>query len=261
MPDKGETIAMKKEQTLVSLDDLATRIRTEHAAVSIALKQSLEHAMVAGDLLIEAKRQVSHGEWLPWLSDHCMISERTAQLYMRVATLSSNVRKLFRFIKDIEGQDDPEQIIKAAIDANVGVIVDKDYNPFADRSDAEQREWIAFINFLAERNNYSQDGARMHVDWIMQRPFQNVDEWLGEEGEKYRKPYGWRFSPALIKNWKVFLDQHAKFSMTELIQQGEQQYEREQATTGNWLVQATTVRPKVKQSRNVKPRKTASKAA
>jgi hypothetical protein len=28
---------------------------------------------------------VKHGEWLPWLADHCKLSKRTAQLYMRVA--------------------------------------------------------------------------------------------------------------------------------------------------------------------------------
>jgi hypothetical protein len=34
------------------------RIRAEHTAVSTALKQSLAHAMAAGDALIEAKQKV-----------------------------------------------------------------------------------------------------------------------------------------------------------------------------------------------------------
>jgi hypothetical protein len=97
------------------------------------MKQSLEHAIMAGELLIEAKEQVKHGEWLPWLRDHCTISERTAQLYMRCAknraeltseirndvadltmseavallALSSDSRRLFRFIKEIENLADP----------------------------------------------------------------------------------------------------------------------------------------------------------
>jgi hypothetical protein len=41
--------------------------------------------MRAGDLLIEAKGKVKHGQWLPWLAEHCSIAERTAQLYMRLA--------------------------------------------------------------------------------------------------------------------------------------------------------------------------------
>src|SRR5271163_3492730 len=110
-----------------SLVDLAARIKTEHTAVSSALKESLRHAIAAGELLLEAKDQVPHGQWLPWLQKHCSIFERTAQLYMRVAknraeienqirndvadltlneatallALSSDVRKLLQFAKEI----------------------------------------------------------------------------------------------------------------------------------------------------------------
>jgi hypothetical protein len=68
-----------------SLADLAGRIEVEHTAVTAALKDSVTHAIVAGELLIEAKAQLAHGQWLPWLRDHCTMSERTAQLYMRCA--------------------------------------------------------------------------------------------------------------------------------------------------------------------------------
>jgi hypothetical protein len=50
-----------------SLTDLAFRIRAEHEAVAGAIRQTLTHAMAAGDLLIEAKAQLKHGQWLPWL--------------------------------------------------------------------------------------------------------------------------------------------------------------------------------------------------
>jgi hypothetical protein len=68
-----------------SLADLAARIQQEHAAVAGALKTSLVHAMAAGDLLIQAKTQVPHGQWLPWLRNHCQVSERMAQRYIRLA--------------------------------------------------------------------------------------------------------------------------------------------------------------------------------
>jgi hypothetical protein len=68
-----------------SLTDLAARIRAEHDASAHALKRGLEHAIAAGSLLIEAKKQLAHGQWLPWLRDHCGVPERTAQAYMRVA--------------------------------------------------------------------------------------------------------------------------------------------------------------------------------
>jgi DUF3102 family protein len=68
-----------------SLADLAARIRREHTSVGTALKNCLRHALAAGDLLIEAKARFTHGQWLPWLADHCNISERMAQRYMRLA--------------------------------------------------------------------------------------------------------------------------------------------------------------------------------
>ena len=46
---------------------------------------TLDHATRVGELLIEAKGQLSHGEWLPWLETHCSLSPRVAQGYMRIA--------------------------------------------------------------------------------------------------------------------------------------------------------------------------------
>src|SRR4051794_23039449 len=80
--DSTPPVDLARSNTLV---DLAARIRIEHAATSAALRTSVEHAMTAGDLLLEAKAEVPHGHWLPWLREHCVISERTAQLYMRTA--------------------------------------------------------------------------------------------------------------------------------------------------------------------------------
>jgi Protein of unknown function (DUF3102) len=80
--DGGDRQAVDGSNYLV---DLAARIRVEHEATATALKRSVEHAMAAGDLLIEAKAQLKHGQWLPWLTEHCALSERTAQLYMRTA--------------------------------------------------------------------------------------------------------------------------------------------------------------------------------
>jgi protein gp37 len=67
-----------------ALADLAARINAEHVAVANSLTTSIKHAIAAGDLLIEAKRKVPHGEWLPWL-EYCGVSDRVAQRYMRLA--------------------------------------------------------------------------------------------------------------------------------------------------------------------------------
>jgi hypothetical protein len=64
-----------------ALSDLAARIKAAHEKA----KSGLAAAMDAGDLLVEAKERMDRGQWVPWLMDHCDISERTAQRYMRLA--------------------------------------------------------------------------------------------------------------------------------------------------------------------------------
>jgi hypothetical protein len=81
-----------------SLTVLAESIKAEHDAVSVALCQSVAHAMNAGDLLLEAKDQLKHGDWLLWLREKCSLRERTAQRYMRLAknraTIEANPTRL-----------------------------------------------------------------------------------------------------------------------------------------------------------------------
>ena len=54
------------------------RLKAEHTAAAGALKSSLRHAMAAGDILIEAKEQLKHGHWLPWLQSGVFATEPTA---------------------------------------------------------------------------------------------------------------------------------------------------------------------------------------
>jgi DNA repair exonuclease SbcCD ATPase subunit len=47
-----------------------------------------------GNRLIEAKEQLKHGEWLPWLSEKVDFSESSAQNFMRIAREYSNPQAL-----------------------------------------------------------------------------------------------------------------------------------------------------------------------
>ena len=75
-----------------SLADLAARINAEHAEAVRSFRAPMEHGIKAGHLLIEAKEQLKHGEWLPWLEEHCAVNPRTAQLYMRLASNEEQIR-------------------------------------------------------------------------------------------------------------------------------------------------------------------------
>lgn len=51
-----------------------------------------EHYRIAGEMLIEAKDQVSHGGWSQWLTKNFDLSQSTARVYMRWARESQNAR-------------------------------------------------------------------------------------------------------------------------------------------------------------------------
>ncbi|MEQ8813532.1 MAG: DUF3102 domain-containing protein [Thalassobaculum sp.] len=80
---------------------LASKINAAHAAVEAAQKQGVEHAIEAGKLLLEAKAAVKHGQWGPWLAEHCTISDRTARLYMQVARNEEKLRGKTATVADL----------------------------------------------------------------------------------------------------------------------------------------------------------------
>ena len=71
---------------VASLGELAAAINAEHAAAERTARKAIDHARAAGDKLLQAKVQVEHGQWLPWLSANCPdVAVRTAQAYMQLS--------------------------------------------------------------------------------------------------------------------------------------------------------------------------------
>lgn len=69
-----------------TLELLVARINVAHAEATAYAGKAIERALEAGDLLIQAKGRVAHGDWQSWLRQHCPnISPRTVQNYMRIA--------------------------------------------------------------------------------------------------------------------------------------------------------------------------------
>lgn len=77
-----------QHQKVTDSDNLATiasAINEEHALAEQYASMAIHRARRAGELLNQAKAQVPHGQWLPWLAANCpKISTRRAQEYMRV---------------------------------------------------------------------------------------------------------------------------------------------------------------------------------
>jgi phage N-6-adenine-methyltransferase len=65
-----------------ALPDLAQAIEAAHQA---AYRAALPHAIRCGELLLEAKAQVAHGQWLPWIEANLTLRPRQCQGYMRLA--------------------------------------------------------------------------------------------------------------------------------------------------------------------------------
>jgi hypothetical protein len=84
---------MSKDVT--RLTRLAGEIRHDIEAADKHWQNAVKHAIRAGEGLIEAKSQLAHGQWLPWLRENFPgFSERSASNYMRMARNSNAVADL-----------------------------------------------------------------------------------------------------------------------------------------------------------------------
>jgi hypothetical protein len=81
-----------REIARADLAQMAASINAAHRAALAAVRSGIEHAHRAGALLLRAKKECGHGEWIPWLEEHCAgLGVRQAQRYMRLA---ANWKKL-----------------------------------------------------------------------------------------------------------------------------------------------------------------------
>jgi Protein of unknown function (DUF3102) len=72
---------LKLEKNLAALAD---EINAESRAFISGLRTTLKHGIRAGERLVQAKDQLSHGEWIPWLRENVDVSVRSCQEFMRL---------------------------------------------------------------------------------------------------------------------------------------------------------------------------------
>jgi hypothetical protein len=137
--------------------------------------------------------------------------------------LTSDVRKLLNFARDCEHLSGDE-LVERCIAEGVGVLQSPGYDQVAGRSEVEKVEWHLFILFqsfdgAAGRNGGEPRRVIDHVEWVLQRPFQNVAEWLGEEGDKFRKRYGMWVSEQFKAGWAAFLAEHRDRTLADVIKE------------------------------------------
>lgn len=75
--------------------DLQTsNINQLESEIILLKQQTAQNIIEIGKRLIQAKEQLPHGEWLPWLEEKIDFSRHTANRFMRVAEEFSNVSML-----------------------------------------------------------------------------------------------------------------------------------------------------------------------
>jgi len=75
-------IALREQETITRpLKVLVPLIKEE---IELGDAAGLEHYRLAGEMLIEAKTQVEHGQWSAWLSRNFKLGQETARTYMKL---------------------------------------------------------------------------------------------------------------------------------------------------------------------------------
>ena len=64
---------------------LATQINEALAESNRLAESAVMEAARAGKLMIEAKKQVPHGQWSQWIQENCHMTDRNARRYMQLA--------------------------------------------------------------------------------------------------------------------------------------------------------------------------------
>lgn len=67
-------------------DTLVRQINDEHHLAVTGWKTGMEHAIRCGELLLEARDNLRHGQWLDWLACNFEGTRRSAARYMRLAS-------------------------------------------------------------------------------------------------------------------------------------------------------------------------------
>ena len=80
-------------QTMAPPEEVRT-IEVITGEIRDAQRKGGDAILTIGRCLMEAKEQLPHGEWLPWLSEQVGYSEKTAQNFMRLAREFSNPQAL-----------------------------------------------------------------------------------------------------------------------------------------------------------------------
>lgn len=72
------------EANLISKDRDIEKIQGLHESIGANLNNALQNAILIGEILNRKKKELSHGQFLPWIESNLPFSRMTANKYMRL---------------------------------------------------------------------------------------------------------------------------------------------------------------------------------
>ena len=236
------------EQVVLPLPpSLAAQINAAHERAQGAVRDALGHAAEAGRLLIDAKRQLPHGQFGAWMAEHCAFARTTASLYMRVARQwpelqgalrSGNalpLREAQRLLaapsapaRDLGEDALPQQVINAVaeldrLEATLGEDIGAELNERIEAAGPDLMDklrravWFA-RHVPSELAVYRRwQAARVHLDTLGERLVLQLAAWFGVPPDEIRCA-----SVEEIERWQGLAKQRLRELETAELAQREQ---------------------------------------
>jgi len=104
---------------------------------------------------------------------------------------------------------DISKLPKGFIESSSGhIFCDYGYDPFYGLNDEQINEWKIFQEYLlnGRKNRDAIQNISSHIEWLRNKDFKTPTEWLGKEGQEYRRRWGMKIGLKVQKHWEEHLE-------------------------------------------------------
>ncbi len=178
----------------------AIEINEAHRLARSFAETAVEHAIRCGQLLLEKKAAMRHGEWIPWIEANCEFDRFSAAKYMKAANVASTAHldsdgrlalsreiwgnKHRRQKPDIQVETPHLPVEIGQPDGDVQIVLAKETTRTtrrrATQDEKDGREWDEVITFLTTRVREPEDEFGIHEKTLSGKRLKNAAEYLAK---------------------------------------------------------------------------------
>jgi len=162
-------------------------INAEHYLAQQRAKEAIKHAVRCGELLLEQKRKLAHGQFMMWVEENCEFKYPTAARYMKAAEQSSTGVEIST-LSALFDSGRPKPKIPAPAEKNDAIGSPQSRQPDPPLTSASPQNTPPPVVFA--------DGQRMPRAWRGRRRLAVQDCLRWEEASKEMKALAWKFAGA-----------------------------------------------------------------